>query len=279
MMNNTRMAVGAQGVGGAEAALQQALAYAQSRKQGPTPVTGGGTIIDHADVRRMLARMRAEVFAARSIVLACAMAADMATATGLDIWRARAALLTPIAKAYGTDVGCLVADMGIQIHGGMGFIEETGAAQYWRDIRVTPIYEGTNGIQAMDLVGRKLADGGRAAYALIDEVIARTLDMPPELAELSVPVAAAARTLRLATATMIGMPVHDRNAGGVPYLRAFALILGAQAHLNAAAADPGRTALAQVMIHRILPEHVALLNEAQTGAARLYAVTVQDLLA
>ena len=163
MMNSARLAVGVQGVGMAEAAFQKALAYARDRVQ-------MGPIIDHADVRRMLTRMKAEIFAARAIALACAAATDMARATGADDWQARAALLTPIAKGYGTDTGCAVADMGIQIHGGMGFIEETGAAQLSRDVRITPIYEGTNGIQAMDLVGRKMADHGHAAFRLLDEV-------------------------------------------------------------------------------------------------------------
>ncbi|MES2815589.1 MAG: acyl-CoA dehydrogenase family protein, partial [Pseudomonadota bacterium] len=170
MMNNARLSVAAQGVGIAEAALQHALTYAEGRHQGPTPLSADGPILDHADVRRMLATARAEVFSARAISLACAKAIDMASATGSPDWQARAALLTPIAKAYGTDVACEVAGVGVQIHGGMGFVEETGAAQYLRDARILPIYEGTNGIQAMDLVGRKLADGGDAAFRLIDEV-------------------------------------------------------------------------------------------------------------
>jgi acyl-CoA dehydrogenase len=127
MMNNARLGVGVQGVGVAEAALQKAVAFAAERVQGPT-AEGVPGIIGHADVRRMLAEARAEVFAARAIALACAKAIDMATATGAADWQARAALLTPIAKAYGTDVGIRVADAGVQVHGGMGFIEETGAA-------------------------------------------------------------------------------------------------------------------------------------------------------
>lgn len=137
MMNNARLGVGGQGIGVAEGALQKALEYATERKQGRSPIEGGtGAIVDHADVRRMLASMKADVFAAR------------------------AAFLTPIAKAFGTETGMRVSEMGVQVHGGMGFIEETGAAQYYRDVRVTAIYEGTNGIQAMDLVARKLMDGG-----------------------------------------------------------------------------------------------------------------------
>ncbi len=121
MMNNARLSVAAQGVGVAEAALQHALAYAADRRQGATPLSKTGAIIDHADVRRMLALMRAEVFAARALALSCAVAIDMATATGSADWQARAAFLTPIAKAHGTDIGCEVSHLGVQIHGGMGF--------------------------------------------------------------------------------------------------------------------------------------------------------------
>ncbi|MEL7116146.1 MAG: acyl-CoA dehydrogenase family protein, partial [Pseudomonadota bacterium] len=158
MMNNARLGVGVQGIGVAEGAFQHAVAHALERRQGKS--IHGYSIAAHADVRRMLMTMKADVFAARAIALACAMAIDMETATGEDAWAKRAAFLTPIAKSFGTETGCAVADMGIQVHGGMGFIEETGAAQFLRDVRVTAIYEGTNGIQAMDLIGRKLADGG-----------------------------------------------------------------------------------------------------------------------
>ncbi|MEE4186930.1 MAG: acyl-CoA dehydrogenase family protein, partial [Roseobacter sp.] len=137
MMNNARLGVGGQGTGVAEAAFQHALAYARDRKQGRTSSdTGGkGAIADHADVRRMLATMRADVFASRAIGLSCAVAIDMAEATRDREWEARAALLTPIAKAFGTDTGIAVAETGVQVHGGMGFIEETGAAQFSRDVR------------------------------------------------------------------------------------------------------------------------------------------------
>ena len=279
MMNNARLSVAAQGVGVAEAALQHALAYAMDRRQGATPVDGNGTIIDHADVRRMLATMRAEVFAARSIALGCAKAIDMATATGKPDWQARAALLTPIAKAFGTDVACEVAHLGVQIHGGMGFIEETGAAQFLRDARILPIYEGTNGIQAMDLVGRKLADGGEAAFRLIDEVQRGAEAGRPAHPDLAGEVWSAAEALREATEALVAMPLNDRFAGAAPYLRAFARVLGGHAHLKAMLADPGREALARVMIRRLLPEHAALLTQVKEGAAGLYEVGAEDLTA
>ena len=279
MMNNARLSVAAQGVGLAEAALQHALAYAEGRHQGATPLSAGGPILDHADVRRMLATMRAEVFAARSIALSCAVAIDMATATGSADWQARAALLTPIAKAYGTDVACEVAHQGVQIHGGMGFVEETGAAQYLRDARILPIYEGTNGIQAMDLVGRKLADGGEAAFRLIDEVQRRAEAARARVPDLAGDLWSAAEALREATEALVAMPLNDRFAGAVPYLRAFALVLGGQAHLQALQADPGREALARVMIRRQLPDLGGLLAQAREGASGLYDLGPEDLAA
>jgi acyl-CoA dehydrogenase len=279
MMNNARLGVAAEGVGLAEAALQHAVAYAVDRKQGKTPVPGAGTIIDHADVRRMLATMRAEVFAARAITLSCAVAIDMATATEAEDWKARAALLTPIAKAYATDIGSEVAHQGVQVHGGMGFIEETGAAQYSRDVRITAIYEGTNGIQAMDLVSRKMMDGGEAAFRLIDEVQRGAEASRAAMPDLAGDVWKAAEALREATEALLAQDLNDRFAGAVPYLRAFARVLGGHAHLKAASADDNRTPLARVMIKRLLPEHTALLAQVKEGAAGLYALSAEDLAA
>lgn len=279
MMNNARLGVAVQGVGLAEAAFQQALAYAEGRVQGRTP-TGRAPIADHADVRRMLACMRAQVFSARAIALSCAVAIDMANATGSPDWQARAALLTPIAKAYGTDTGNEVAHLGIQIHGGMGFVEETGAAQFARDVRVTTIYEGTNGIQAMDLAARKMADGGTAAFALIDEVQAAAEAARATHPDLATDVWNAAEALREGTETLLKQDMTDRFAGAVPYLRAFALVLGADAHLRAAHLAGGtRSALARVAIRRLLPAYAAHLAEAREGAAQLYALSPEDLAA
>jgi len=282
MMNNARLGVGCQGVGAAEGAYQHALTYAQDRKQGRTPVGDGtGSIIDHADVRRMLATMKAEIFAARAIALSCAVAIDMSTATDDAEAKARAAYLTPIAKAFGTDTGIAVSEMGVQVHGGMGFIEETGAAQYSRDVRVTAIYEGTNGIQAMDLVARKLMDGGEAAYRLLDEIeenaeIARST--MPELAE---PVWEATETLRETTEWLVAQKdLNERFAGAVPFLKGFARVLGAHFHLRAAMGEGmygPRTKLARFYITRMLPEHVGLLAHAVRGAADLYALSEEDL--
>jgi acyl-CoA dehydrogenase len=276
MMNNARLGVGMQGIGVAEAATQAAVAHALTRKQGR--VGGTGTIAEHADVRRMLATMRAEVFAARAIALSCAVAIDMATATSAPEWQARAALLTPVAKAFGTDTGIAVADIGVQVHGGMGFIEDTGVAQFARDVRVTAIYEGTNGIQAMDLVGRKMSDGGEAAFRLIDEVCAAAKAVRPENKSLAEVVWQAAESLRETTEWLVSVLPADRNAGAVPYLRAFGRVLGADAHLRAAqAGDAARSRLATFYIRRLLPEHAALLAHVQEGAADLLAIRPEDL--
>ncbi|WP_417628451.1 acyl-CoA dehydrogenase [Pararhodobacter aggregans] len=278
MMNNARLGVGAQGIGVAEAAYQHALAYAQDRKQGRTP-QGDTAIIDHADVRRMLAVMKAETFAARAIALDCGLAIDMGRATGKESWKARAALLTPIAKAHGTDIGCEVSSMGVQVHGGMGFIEETGAAQYFRDARITPIYEGTNGIQAMDLVARKMMDGGEAASRLLQEVEDAAEGARATLPDLAEKVWEAAETMREAVEWLVGQEMNERFAGATAFLRAFARVLGAHYHLKAALADPEgpRARLARVFITRILPEHESLLVQARAGAAQLYDLSIEDL--
>ncbi|MEO0359747.1 MAG: acyl-CoA dehydrogenase family protein, partial [Pseudomonadota bacterium] len=274
MMNNARLGVGVEGLGVAEAAYQHALAYAMERKQGRTP-TGGASIVDHADVRRMLTTMKAMTATARAICLDTAVSLDMSRAAAEDAqaaWKARGAFLTPIAKAFSTDVGAEVAHLGVQIHGGMGFVEETGAAQYSRDVRVTAIYEGTNGIQAMDLVGRKLADGGEAARSLLAEVEAAAADpdAPEDLAKL---VDEARLRVAEATEWMVNADeMNDRFAGAAPYLRAWALLLGGRHHLRAAARDKARAPLAAFHIRQLMPQVSALLAAATAGAEALYAL-------
>ena len=173
MMNNARLNVGLQGVGIAERATQRAVAYALERKQGqrnrlPVPIA------EHPDVRRMLLRMRALTTASRALVYYAFGQVDRGARGAMPAAALRAEVLTPLAKAWGTDVGCEVASLGVQVHGGMGYIEETGAAQHLRDARIAPIYEGTNGIQAADLVGRKLGlDGGLAFDGLIADIARR----------------------------------------------------------------------------------------------------------
>ncbi len=278
MMNNARLGVATQGIGAAEGAYQHALAYARDRKQGKAP--GTGSIIEHADVKRMLATMKADIFAARAIALANAVAIDLATATGNETWTARAAFLTPIAKSFGTDTGIDVASLGVQVHGGMGVIEETGAAQYSRDVRVTAIYEGTNGIQAMDLVGRKLMDGGDAAYRLLDEVEAGAEAARATHPALAGAVWNAAYSLRETTEWLVGQDMNDRFAGAVPYLRAFARVLGGHYHLTAAmAGDDTRARLAAFYIRRLLPEHAGLLEQVRDGSDAVMGLSVDDLAA
>lgn len=178
MMNQARLGVGVQGVGLAEHAFQDALAYARERKQGGTDETPAGEmtpIINHPDVRRMLISMKAKIAAGRAICSINAVALDLAKHARDEASRAKAealaALLTPVSKAYGSDMAVEVASESIQVHGGMGFIEETGVAQHYRDARITPIYEGTNGIQAIDLVARKLPmNNGDTVRQFIEEL-------------------------------------------------------------------------------------------------------------
>ncbi|MEO9895011.1 MAG: acyl-CoA dehydrogenase [Paracoccaceae bacterium] len=281
MMNNARLGVGGQGIGAAEGAYQHALAYALERKQGRT-AGESDRIVDHADVRRMLLSMKADVFAARAISLACAVSIDMGTATGDSEWNARAAFLTPIAKAFGTDIGVEVTNTGIQVHGGMGFIEETGAAQFARDVRVTTIYEGTNGIQSMDLVARKMMDGGEAAGRILDEIESHAEAARADLPELAEPVWQASESLREATEWLVSQSdLQERFAGSVPFLRAFARVLGGHMHLKAAMSDRGgpRESLARFYIQRLMPEHASLLAHAQAGSADLFALSADDLAA
>ena len=204
MMNAARLNVGMEGVAVAEAAYQKALTYAKERKQ------GGALIIEHPDVRRMLMTMRAKIQAGRAICYACAVAADVGDKPMED-------LLTPLAKAWSTDLGVEAASLGVQVHGGMGFVEEGGAAQFYRDARIAPIYEGTNGIQAIDLYGRKLlSDRGAAMGRLIDDAIAAGEAHGD--ARAGKRLAAAAHTLRDATDYMLGASRDDALAGASEYL-------------------------------------------------------------
>ncbi|MCL5777085.1 acyl-CoA dehydrogenase [Limibaculum sp. FT325] len=280
MMNNARLGVGVEGLAVAEAASQKAAAWALERRQGRTP-DGSATIAGHADVRRMLMRMRAQTAMARGVAYDCAFSLDMARAAEdgaeRDRHAARGAFLTPIAKAFGTDTGIEVASLGVQVHGGMGYIEETGAAQFSRDVRVTAIYEGTNGIQAMDLVGRKLAmDGGEAARSLLAEV-ATTVDSARDggLGEVAAALGEAQAAAGRATDWMLAQTdMTERHAGAADYLRMWALMLGGHylARGALASGETERAALARFAAGRMLPEAVALSAAAMAGAADLYAI-------
>jgi alkylation response protein AidB-like acyl-CoA dehydrogenase len=295
MMNNARLGVGVEGLGIAEAATQKAMAFALERKQGRTPTDtgdGSGTIIGHADVRRMLMTMKTMTQAARAICYDCAFSLDMARAAASaddrEMHSRRGAYLTPIAKAFGTDTGCEVAHLGVQVHGGMGFIEETGAAQFSRDVRVTKIYEGTNGIHAMDLVGRKLSvDNGAMARGMVAEIAATGGELATagaEFAALAAEVVAAAEAAASATEWMLAAPdFNDRAAGASPYLRLMALALGAHylgrgalAARESAEAN-ARLALARFFATQIAPQTAALAKAATQGAAPLYALDAETL--
>ena len=165
----------------------------------------------------------------------------------------------------------------MQIHGGMGFVEETAAAQYLRDVRITPIYEGTNGIQAMDLVARKMMDGGAAAFALMDEMV--TLASASS-SKLAVAVLASIVELRSTTEWLLTQELNDRFAGAVAYQKAFARVLGGYFHLVAAMSGKGkRVRMATIYINSLLPEYMALCAQARSGAGALYALELDDFAA
>ena len=256
MMNSARLNVGLEGVAVGEAARQAGVAYANDRKQGAAPgVQGAAAIIHHPDVQRMLATMSANVQAARAICYACGAAADLAEHHPDDAARksakAREDLLTPLAKAWSTDRAIDVTNLGVQIHGGMGFMAETAAAQFYLDARITPIYEGTNGIQAMDLVGRKLSgDGGAAMSAMIADVRDTARDAratnQPKFVAISDRLDAAATALESATGWMLTAMKANREtglSGATAYLRLAGDVVGAHLLTRAALGEPaGREA-------------------------------------
>ena len=240
MMNAARLAVGMQGVALADGATQRAIVYASERRQGQ-PVDGGDgavAIVEHADVRRMLATMQSLTQAARTICLVTAREADLAQRAKDPAARAqaeaRAALLTPVAKAFSTDIACEVASLGVQVHGGMGFVEETGAAQYFRDARILPIYEGTNGIQAIDLLMRKLPmRGGVVMQSYLQDLGAIVKEVrqsnQPELRPMGERLGEALTALRDSTVWMGEQMKTDPESalvGATPYLRLFGITAG-----------------------------------------------------
>jgi acyl-CoA dehydrogenase len=276
MMNQARLAVGLEGVGIADRAFQQALSYAQERKQGrPVGSKSGGSdaIINHPDVKRMLLQMRALTAASRSICYATAVALDIAARAKDEKVRsdaaARGALLTPIAKAFSTDIGNEVAYLGVQVHGGMGFIEETGAAQHARDARITAIYEGTNGIQAIDLVTRKLGvNNGASVFKLLDELneVVRKVEASNDPAfgltgaKLRDALGSLDRTSRWLLEKLASNPT-DALAGATPYLRLFGSALGGcmlATEALAARAENESDAARHVALARFFAEAVAV---------------------
>ncbi len=287
MMNNARLSVGLEGLAISEAAYQHALDYARERRQGRAtgaPPGASSPIVEHADVRLMLATMKANIEAMRGLLYFDAAHVDRAL-THPDAEERRlagdlVALLTPVCKAWPTDLGVEMTSIGIQIHGGMGFVEETGAAQFWRDSRIAPIYEGTNGIQAIDLITRKLPlDGG----ATLDDLLARVQRDAGATPSLEAVVAA---TAYLRTALAAGR-IDDALAGATPYLRMLGTVLGDWALQRGAAAartliadGPDhvdylreRIAIADFYRARILPTTLGFAASAMAGAADLHALT------
>ncbi|HEX5933633.1 MAG TPA: acyl-CoA dehydrogenase [Pseudorhizobium sp.] len=292
MMNNARLAVGMQGVAIAEAATQKAVAYARERTQGKAPGwtgTGMSPIIEHPDIARMLLTMKALTQGARAICYACAHAIDMANHGEGDearSWSERAALLTPIAKSFATDVGVDVASLGIQVHGGMGFIEETGAARYLRDARIAPIYEGTNGIQAIDLVTRKLplSEGSQVAGFIgeLKQIAERTAGSnDARFGATADRLRSSIEDLEEATAWLLKAQADGRTsealAGATAYQRLFGLVLtgaylakGALVSAEDGKADR-RIVLCRFAAENLLPETAALKRQVVEGAESLEA--------
>ena len=246
MMNHARLSVGLEGVAIAERSYQQALAYAHERRQGRAPEAPAGessAIIDHPDVARMLLDMRSTTSAMRGLAYRTAEAIDRAAHGADDLQRRdaseRAALLTPLTKAWSTDLGCELASVGVQVHGGMGFIEETGSAQHYRDARIAPIYEGTNGIQAADLVERKLPmRGGAAVRDHLDEVRAtvEALGGTPALKSVRAHLGAAVDATVEAGEWLLAAEPFSRLAGADAYLKMLAITTGGAALADGALA-------------------------------------------
>ncbi len=287
MMNAARLAVGVQGVAIAERATQRAFAYARERRQGRAPGGAAGEmapIAVHPDVRRMLLTMQVLTRAARGICMQTAAATDVAhTSTDPAVKAAaldRVALLTPIAKAFSTDAAVEVASLGIQVHGGMGFIEETGAAQYLRDARILPIYEGTNGIQAMDLVARKLPlSGGAAMKAYLSDVQATITSLSAlganDLGETTARMGEALAALSEASVWMGGMLAREPEtalAAATPYLKLFGLVAGGDVLARAVLLTPTDAASRQLL--RFFAENLAVVAPGQARVVMAGAPSV-----
>jgi acyl-CoA dehydrogenase len=300
MMNAARLAVGVQGVAIAERATQAAIAYAKERRQGRavgTTAPGMSPIIEHADTRRSLLTMKAMTQAARAICLVTAREIDLSHRAGTEAERqaaqGKAALLTPVAKAFSTDIGCEVASMGVQIHGGMGFVEETGAAQYYRDARILPIYEGTNGIQALDLVTRKLPlGGGKVVEAYLAE-LRETVDAvrasnQPQFGRMADRLGEAVAALSDATAWMGRMLGSNPNAamsGATPYLRLFGIAAGGHYLARGALAaardgdDKAHIAIARFFAENICVQAAGLAAIVTDGGDSVLAIDSTELAA
>ena len=279
MMNNARLNVGLQGVQVAEAATQKAVHYALERVQSARAGSAAKEpvrIVEHPDVRRMLLRMKAQTQAARALVYYAAGMVDRAYAGDAEA-KARLELLTPLAKAHATDIGCEVSSIGIQVHGGMGYVEETGAAQFFRDARITPIYEGSNGIQAADLVGRKLGLDNGGVFARLVEDMRRDAEGQDlkALVELCDTVGR-----RLA-----GLDHDDKLAASYPFLTMLSTaVCGWLMERQARAAGDDefgrmKRVVARFYVEQVVPEALGLRAAATAGAEMLYAVEAEAFAA
>ena len=304
MMNSARIAVGIQGLAIGDAAYQKALDYSQERKQGKEIGSAShepALIIQHPDVRRMLMMMRSQIDAMRALVVYNGLAIDFSRSHAdperREEWREIAELLTPVTKAWCTDVGMDVTSTAVQVFGGMGFIEESGVAQHFRDMRIAPIYEGTNGIQAMDLVGRKLPMrmGGvvNDHFARIAATIAE-LEGTPELKSLAGPLRAGLEVVQQATTWIFENGLTDPKdalAGATPYLEMFGVVTGgwfsarlalaAHGELAAGSDDTdylkARIASAAFFIDQLVPRAAGLLPSVTAGASALYEIDAANL--
>ena len=305
MMNAARLHVGVQGVAIADRAYQQALAYSLERKQGRSAWTGTtpSRLFDHPDVRRTLMLMKAKIEAARGLCFATAVAADLArTATNpvdRDAALFRQDLLTPIAKAWSTDMGVEAASAALQVQGGMGFIEETGAAQFYRDARILPIYEGANGIHGIDLMGRKLALGkGQAVRELVDDIMPTAAALKSSddawLHTVGARLETGLAAVQSATGWLIERRGHaqpDALAGATPYLKLLGDVVGGwmlgkaalAASARIAAGDPDteywrtKIGLARVFAEQVLAQAPGLTQAVTQGSVDLFRATPESL--
>ncbi|MET0546666.1 MAG: acyl-CoA dehydrogenase [Caulobacterales bacterium] len=297
MMNAARLMVGLQGVGVAEHAYQKALAFARERRQGRADgIDGAAAIIEHPDIRRTLWMMKSKIEAARAVCYMTALSSDEAAAADDEEDRAfakrREEFLTPLAKSWSTDIGVEVASAGVQIHGGMGFVEETGAAQFYRDVRITPIYEGTNGIQALDLLTRKLTlAGGLAFKEFLDDVRQTVEDCETssneDVVEIGARLHTATNVLEEAGAWLTAALTNDRQSalsGATPFQTLAGEVCGgwclaigavaAQRLLKEGDEDieylRGKIAGARFFAQTVLPLAAARLDDVKVGAERVF---------
>jgi 3-(methylthio)propanoyl-CoA dehydrogenase len=293
MMNAARFSVGLEGVSISERAFQRALAYAKERLQGRDLVEGAKTvpIIKHPDVRRMLMLMKSQTEAMRALAYTTAAAMDFAAKTKSKTHQAFVDLMIPVVKGWCTETGIDVASLGVQVHGGMGFVEETGAAQYLRDARITTIYEGTTGIQAMDLVGRKIArEGGATATAWLAELkkLDAKLAAHPEIRKA---LADGVKAVEECVDFIVGAKdPRIQFAGAVPFLKLMGIVAGGWQMARAAlAADTmhggdqeflkAKKATARFYADHVLVQAPGLRNTVVNGAAGVMALSEDQFLA